>query len=161
MRKEFLAAGIACLLFPFSNLRAAEARTNSWPLRFLFGVGTPTPEFTEVRPDTTYSNERGYGFEPGANFNLTNSSQVGLSSDQPFLFSVAVPEGNYRVTVGLRNPKASADTTVKAELRRLMLEQVHGESDVLQMRLFAVNVRQPKIVGDREVRLTPREKTSE
>jgi lysophospholipase L1-like esterase len=143
---------------PFGDLRAAEAQTNSSPLRFVFGMKMHgrDPTVTEVSSDTTYSNQRGYGFEPGANFNLTNSTQVGLSSDKPFLFSVRVPEGNYRVTVVVGGPKIR-DTTIKGELRRLMLEEFRdgpGGS-------FIVNVRQAKIAGDREVRLTTREKTSE
>ena len=45
------------------------------------------------------------------------------TSDQPFYFSIPVPEGNYRVTVVLGGKDASV-TTVRAEARRLMLEKI-------------------------------------
>ena len=44
--------------------------------------------------------------------------------DNPFLFSVAVPEGNYKVTVTLGDPGAVSDTTIYADLHRLMVEHV-------------------------------------
>ena len=62
----------------------------------------------------TYSDERGYGWEPRSTYGKS-----------PFYFSVKVPaEGNYRVTVTLGDPASASVTTVKAELRRLMLEHV-------------------------------------
>ena len=51
-----------------------------------------------------------------------------IYSDKPFLFSVKVPEGNYRVTVTLGDAAGESLTTIKAELRRLMLEKVHTDS---------------------------------
>ncbi len=83
------------------------------------------------------------------------------ASDQPFLFSVAVPEGNYKVTVTLGDANAASTTTVKAELRRLMLEKIHADAGKTETRTFAVNVRTPQIAGGGEVHLKPREKTSE
>ena len=45
-------------------------------------------------------------------------------SADPLSLSVAVPEGNYRVTVKLGDADAASSTTVKSENRRLMLEDV-------------------------------------
>jgi len=96
----------------------------------------------------TYTDERGYGFEPG--------------SGPPLYFSVKVPEeGNYRLTVTLGDRDAEAVTTVKAELRRLMVEPVHTAAGKFETRSFIVNVRRPQIRGDGDVRLKPREKESE
>jgi lysophospholipase L1-like esterase len=98
-----------------------------------------------------YTAERGYGWEPG--------SAYGKS---PFYFSVRVPsEGNYRVTVTLGDAKASSVTTVKAELRRLMLEHVELPAGRIEKRTFLVNVRTPLISTGGEVKLKPRETTSE
>src|SRR5271157_1459134 len=77
----------------------------------------------------------------------------------PFYFSVPVPaEGNYRVTVKLGDHKEATVTTVKAELRRLMLERVRTAPGQFVTRSFLVNVRRPQIAGGGEVRLKPREK---
>ena len=79
----------------------------------------------------------------------------------PQVFSTEVPEANYRVTVTLGDNRAPADTTVKAELRRLMLESVRTGPGQFVKRTFIVNVRTPSIPGGGEIRLKDREKTSE
>src|SRR5580693_431153 len=83
---------------------------------------------------------------------------------KPFYFSVAVPEGNFKVTVGLGSTQASCDTMVKAESRRLMLEMVHTTPGQVVSRSFMVNVRTsrltpppPNAPGGPEVRLNDRE----
>lgn len=125
------------------------------PLRFVFGRGEAG--FTIVTPGQDYSVERGFGFEPG---NKVVAQGSFCTSDQPFFFSVKVPEGNYRVTVTLGDPAGEATTTVKAELRRLMLENVQTKNETVR-RTFIVNVRTPQIAGGGEVRLKDRERTSE
>ncbi|MDQ6664758.1 MAG: rhamnogalacturonan acetylesterase [Acidobacteriota bacterium] len=117
--------------------------------RFDFGSGKTAQGFSKVTPATMYSDERGYGYEdPGYT--------------PPFYLSVKVPEeGNYNVTVTLGDAETESTTTVKAELRRLMLEQVHTPPGKFTTRAFIVNVRTQKIAGGGEVKLKPREKTSE
>ena len=80
----------------------------------------------------------------------------------PFYVSLQVPtEGNYKVTVTLGDPNQESTTIVKAELRRLMLEQIHTAPGESITRTFLVNVRTPKISDTLQVRLKPRETTSE
>src|SRR3982751_6632874 len=96
--------------------------------RFDFGGGAAALHHTIIRSTDTYTKERGYGFEPGADVECSVSggkTAAGFcSSDKPFYFSVAVPEGNYKVTITFGDKEAASVTTVKAELRRLMLEKV-------------------------------------
>lgn len=83
-----------------------------------------------------------------------------LSLAQPF--SIDLPEGNHRVTVVLGDDSEAAETTLRAEVRRLYLDRVRtGPGDSLT-RTFIVNVRRPEISGTSEsVRLKDREKTTE
>lgn len=76
---------------------------------------------------------------------------------EPQSFSVVVPEGNYRVTVKLGDAKVATSTTVKAENRRLMLEEVATAPGEFVTRSFLVNVHTPEIAPGRSVRLKPRE----
>ncbi|MGA7832955.1 MAG: rhamnogalacturonan acetylesterase [Terracidiphilus sp.] len=83
-------------------------------------------------------------------FDLNTAPEIlatSCSSDQPFFFSAAVPEGSYRVTVVLGSDQAST-TTVWAEARRLMLEKVAIKAKGSVTRSFDVNVRVPEINGD-------------
>ena len=136
-------------------------------LKFDFGPGKVAPGYTQVMPGTAYSKTLGYGFEPGAQIAcIDRGGKDALRSDfctseQPFYFSVALPEGNYNVTVTLGDAAAESTTTVKAELRRLMIEKVETKRAKWETRTFTVNVRIPKIAGDGEVRLKDREKTTE
>jgi lysophospholipase L1-like esterase len=159
------AAGLA--LAPAS---AAEAQ----PFRFDFGPGDKAPGYTQVLPTTVYTPERGYGFEPGTV--VTGVDRGGrdplrgdfITSDRPFFFSVQVPaEGNYRVTVTLGDAQGETTTTIKAELRRLMVERVHTKSGEFATAGFIVNTRTPMIAATDdipagEVRLkAPRESIQE
>lgn len=135
-------------------------------LKFDFGPGVAAPGYTQVLPDMVYSKERGFGFEPG--FTVRAIDRGGdplkgdfITSDLPFLFSIAVPQGSYQVTVTLGDPAEESKTTVKAELRRLFVEKAHLEKGKLDTRVFNVNVRTPQIPGGSEVRLKDRERTTE
>ncbi len=151
-----------------SNTSVSHAQeVKGTSLKFDFGLGRVAPGYREVLPGTIYSRERGYGFEPGAQIAcLDRGGKDALRSDfctseKPFYFSVGLPEGNYIVTVTLGDPAAESDTTIKAELRRLMVEHVLTAPGKLVTRTFAVNIRTPKIAGDGEVKLKDREKTTE
>jgi lysophospholipase L1-like esterase len=115
------------------------------------------PGYTAVSPTTSYSSTQGYGFEPGA---TVAAGKFGVSSAAPFYFSVKLPEGNYKVTATLGGDAASVDT-VKAELRRLMLEKVQTTAGRNASRSFIVNLRTPAISTGGQVHLKDREKTKE
>jgi lysophospholipase L1-like esterase len=161
MRPQFHRGWFAtwCVLFFLGTRFPAPAQSNAARLKFQFGAGSAAPRNTLVAPEMIYTNELGFGFERGAE--LKANDHGGVASDKGFFFSAAVPEGNYRVTVTLGGSPVSSETTVNAELRRLMLERVRTGPGKTETRSFIVNVRRSAIAGGREVRLTPREKTSE
>jgi len=80
-----------------------------------------------------------------------------ITSERPFFFSVALPEGNYDVTVLFGAGAGGSTNTVKAESRRLMLEHVATAPGKSESRTFTVNIRSPKLPGGGEVKLKPRE----
>lgn len=141
----------AALLVPLAA-SAADA-----PLRFSLGSGEPPAGFTKVAPGEVYLAENGFGFEPEA---AVEAAAGFVTGSKPFSFSAKLPEGNYRITVTLGDPAGEARTTVKAELRRLMLENVATKNETAT-RSFIVNVRTPQIAGGSEVKLKDRERTAE
>lgn len=158
------------LLYAVEKTKATRAQTqnaNQTTWQFDFGPGKVAPGYTQILPTTIYSKELGYGFEPGSGVTCVDrGGQDPLrsdlcTSDRPFFFSVALPEGNYNVTVTFGDANQSTTTTVKAELRRLMLEEVHTAPGGFVTRTFTVNVRTPQISTGGEVRLKERERTSE
>jgi lysophospholipase L1-like esterase len=156
----FLALAVACVGLADS---ASHAQVSDGILRFDLGPGPVAANHVKVTPTNLYNKERGYGFEPG-------SKVVGVdrggndrfrddycSSDRPFFFSVAVPEGNYEVKLILGDKDGESTTTVKAESRRLMLERVHTNRGVYATPKFLVNIRTPAIASVGSVKLKPRE----
>jgi lysophospholipase L1-like esterase len=147
--------------------QAQAGRTRASALRFDFGPGRVARGYTRVLATTVYSKELGYGFEPGANVTCLDRGGRDVlredfcTSGEPFYFSVALPEGNYRVTVTLGDRAGETTNTVKAELRRLMLEEIRTAPGEFAARTFEVNVRTPRISTGGEVRLKEREKTTE
>ena len=143
--------------------RAAQARETKAGPKFDFGPGKVEPGFIQVLPSTLYSKELGHGFEPG-------SKVVGVdrggddplrddycTADGPFLFSVALPEGNYNVKVTLGDKAGESNTTVKSESRRLMVESERTATGAFATRTFTVNVRASRIASDGAVKLKSRE----
>ncbi|MDR0811669.1 MAG: rhamnogalacturonan acetylesterase [Paludibacter sp.] len=69
-----------------------------------------------------------------------------------------LPEGNYDVTVTLGSPTKAAVTTVRAESRRLYLEDIKTAKGKFREETFTVNIRNKNIGFQRDVKLKPREK---
>jgi lysophospholipase L1-like esterase len=156
----------ALLVVLFMTVGAC-AQANRVEFSFDFGLGKIEPGYMQILPDKIYSPELVYGFEPGAQITMidrgTDDALKGdfCTSDKPFYFSVKLPEGNYKVTVTLGDQTGETATTIKAELRRLMLENVQTANGKFVTRTFIVNTRTPLISTGGNVRLKPREKTSE
>lgn len=75
-------------------------------------------------------------------------------SEKPFYFSVPVDDGNYLVTVTLGAKKRAAQTVVRAESRRLMVENCVTKKNQYETWRFIVSKRSP----DHGVKLKEREK---
>lgn len=153
-------------LFSFAIiLTAAISATAQTNWKFAFGSGKATNGYTQVQSNDVYAAEKGYGFETGANVNCADKggklSTGFCTSDKPFYFSAKVPEGNYKVTIIFGDKTSATATTVKAELRRLMLEKVETAKGKFATESFIVNIRIPQISTGGEVKLKDREKTSE
>ncbi len=140
-----------------------STRPGAAAYRFDFGPGAAAPGFVAVSPETAFHADRGYGFEPGPRVEGFDRGGDDLlrgdlcTGSAPFAFSVAVPEGNYRVTLTLGDRELGSETSVLAEARRLMLDRVRTEPGRFVTRTFAVHIRTPRIDDHREVRLKPRE----
>ena len=129
----------------------ADSTTSSY--KFFFGSGDAPIGFTKVTPASIYSDKVGYGFEPGAAITMVNKKMDGKPdlniavADKVFFFSTALPEGNYKVTFTLGNPDAPTNVSVKAESRRLMLENIQTKAGEYVTKTIIVNTRRPSFPG--------------
>ena len=84
---------------------------------------------------------------------MAQTGTYNVKIDKPEYFSVAVPDGNYKVTVTLGSKKRKAETVVRAESRRLMVENAATRRGQMVDYTFVVNKRSPRytIVTDKGV----------
>ncbi len=154
---------IAAMVMALDAAPAFAAETTASHYRFSFGPAAVAPGYTAVTPAMVYSKERGYGFEPGAKVEAVARDGADplhagfVTGESYFRFSVAVPAGNYRVTVVLGDAKGESTTTVKAETRRLALERIHTGAGEFTTRTFIVNMRTPELSPGNVLKLDSRE----
>lgn len=109
-----------------------------------------TFDFDMTKQQPVYTDAAGYGYDV-----LPAPSK---KSKAPFYFSVKVPDGNYKVKVELGSKRKNANTTVRAEGRRLMVENVNTKKGGITAYEFVVNKRSPQINDKERVRIKEREK---
>jgi lysophospholipase L1-like esterase len=149
---------------PIAGIQATPS-TSSY--KFYFGAGDAPAGFTKLAADMAYNDTRGYGFDGGTTAKMIAKKVPGqpdsaiATADKQFYISAAVPEGNYKVTVTFGNPDVATDVSAKAELRRLMLENVKTKPGEYVTKTFIVNVRTPQYAGGVVNLKAPRESQQE
>ena len=121
------------------------------PLRYTCGAAAGKGEVALT--GTSLATDSANGFDLGTAPQVVGKACVG---DGPFFFSANLPEGTYRVTIGLGGPRAAV-TTVRAEARRLELEKVTTAPGATETRVFDVRIKYPEIAGGGMVKRKPRE----
>ena len=127
------------LLFAF--ILILNGATPSWSQTFSFDGREKNA--IQVNPTDTFTTERGYGYDFREVVEKARNMQTETYQLAPFItyFSVKVPDGNYRVTVTLGNKKKKACTTVRAEARRLYVENAETKKGEFKTYTFTVNKR--------------------
>lgn len=97
-----------------------------------------------------------YSIENGNGYDVVSAPLS--KSNNPFFYSVKVADGNYKVTVVLGSKKKAGKTVVRAENRRLMLDEVSTKKGEFKTFSFIVNKRSPYINDKMKVKVKPREK---
>lgn len=159
---KYLLLGFAAFCIAVS-CNSVKTEPDSTILKFDFGNGETAKGYLKVASTDLYSAEKGFGFasNPPLQSVERNEKDI-LTSDfitgiGPFYFSVNLPEGNYEIKIGLGDPKGESQTTVKAESRRLMLENIQTKNGEIVTKTIMVNVRTPKINETESIRLKSRE----
>jgi len=140
------------LLLILSQVVSAQHKTD---FKFSFG-SKEVPGFIKVDPSDNYSEERGYGFDFGTVPLVVDRGGKSplisgfVTSDKPFLFSVAIPEGNYNIKVITGDLNDTSVTTVRVESRRLIFEKVKTASGKFATLTSTINIRVPEIAGTSE-----------
>ncbi len=131
------------------EVAATQAQTS---FKFDFGPGKAVEGYTKVQAEDFYSAEKGYGFDFGSK--PTGVERGGddamhdgfvTTTGYPILFSVKVPEGNYRITVTLGDAQGESHTTIRTEAGHLMATNIATAAGKFETRTVIANVRRPQL----------------
>lgn len=126
---------------------SSSAKAQQTSFKFDLGTAKAAPGYTAVTAQTIYSDAAGYGFidtaglKTGFVFKKSSCKDDHITSNKPFFFSVKLPEGNYDVTVVLGDAQGTSATTVRAECRRLFLQNIRTKKGEIKTASFTVHVK--------------------
>ncbi len=149
----------SCLLLSLLSLLCSSVLRANTIFEFSFGSSTCKQAIVLDKAFPFQTNGH-YGFEFGSErFVEIQRGSNTLFSNRPFYFSVKVPEGNYRVTIGYKGLSDSTyHSTVRSESRRLHLENIAVARGKSMHKSFIVNRKDFRIAEGKYVRLKmPRE----
>lgn len=109
------------------------------------GSRRPKKDYVKVTPDQLFNTDRGYGYdftEYGEGF-----------------FSVSLPDGVYRLTVTYGSPRKASVTTLRAEARRLLDENVEVKKGKYITRSYTLRVNSGTVSETDATPVEVREKT--
>ncbi|MBC7889750.1 MAG: rhamnogalacturonan acetylesterase [Ferruginibacter sp.] len=115
--------------------------------KFDFGGSAAAPGYIAVTGNSLFTDALGYGFTNNSEVEEVsrgakkNSSSDYITSIKPFYFSVKLPEGNYDIKLTLGDIKGSSATTVRAECRRLFLQNIQTKKGEIRTEYFTVHVK--------------------
>ncbi|MCQ9641000.1 rhamnogalacturonan acetylesterase [Chryseobacterium sp. WG14] len=136
--------------------------------KFDFGGSRTENGFIPVTSTSKFDKKTGYGFMDISSLKSIDRRGNALTgdyitSDKPFYFSVAIPEGNYDIKLSLGDSKGTSETTVRVENRRLMLNEIKTKQDEIVEKRITVHVKD-SIIRNQDgtqigiVKLKPRER---
>jgi lysophospholipase L1-like esterase len=139
------------------KINSADSIQNIKSLLFQFGSIVKNTKGIPITTALDYNSNSEYGFDFKTVSNVKMNS-ASFSIKKPTYFSVQLPEGHYQIEVVLGNSQKQSNVTIKAESRRLMLNQIGVEKGKFITKVFNVDVRNPKIDDNLNVTLKDREK---
>ena len=136
--------------------------------KFDFGKTRTENGFIPITSTSKFDKKIGYGF---MDISSLKSVDIGgnaltgdfITSDKPFCFSVAIPEGNYDIKLNLGGTKGTSETTVRVENRRLMLNDIKTKKGEIVEKQITIHVKD-SIIRNQDgtqigiVKLKPRER---
>ncbi|AYN02079.1 rhamnogalacturonan acetylesterase [Chryseobacterium sp. 3008163] len=136
--------------------------------KFDFGTDRTANGFISITSTSKFDKKIGYGFMDISGLKSVDNGGNALTgdfitSDKTFYFSVAIPEGNYNITLNLGDSKGSSETTVRVENRRLMLNDIKTKKGEILEKQITVHVKD-SIIRNQDgtqigiVKLKPRER---
>ena len=154
---------ISLLVTALSLLTSVEAQNTEF--KFDFGAARVATGYTRITQANRFTEAVGYGFDFGTDTTVQNAQRKsknalaadGIASKNACYFSMNVPEGNYKISITLGSLVKGKPTTIKAESRRLMMENIITKPGKLKTVTFVVNIKNLIISNGVKVSLKPHE----
>lgn len=139
------------LFFFLFLLMSFSAKAEEKGHSYFFSFDGREKKAVPVHLSDVYTSEKGYGYD------LTEYAKP--EEGKPFFFSIKLPRGNYKVTITFGDKKAIGCTTVKAEQRRLFLENINTRKGEFRSESFVINKRDGFVSEDNPAHVEVRANT--
>lgn len=127
------------------------------PEVFEFGDVKSTQTAILISQAEPFNTQRGFGFDFDTSGNI-GLLQYGFTAKKTAYFSVQLLEGRYQLDFTIGSDDAQSNTTIKAESRRLLVNQLVVPKGKTQTRSVVIDVRSPVINATQQIALNEREK---
>lgn len=148
--KKLLLSFLGIILFFNANAQEKAAVKE-----FNFGESANKESGIAINKAVVYTDAIGYGFDLKSDKEVAFEKNL-ITAKNYIYFSAKLPEGNYSVEIVLGG-KNSGTTTVKAESRRLMLNEIKTAAKETKTERFVINVRTAKFDTKNSINLKPGE----
>lgn len=146
----FTSAATACMIGCASTGASAPVSSAAAGTAVEKTLGEGARYFDLTKEKTAYSDDTEYGWDYG-------TKPQSKKNKTPAYFSVKVPDGNYKVTFEVGADSYAANTTVRVESRRLLVQDINTNKGETKSFTFVVHKRSPVISEGNLVRIKPRE----
>lgn len=147
------------LILVIAGIFAAQSiYSNDIVRHFVFGTEMRSTGKTAISASTLYKDSLGYGLIPSGKMESgIRKGKSFIASGRPFYFQVQLPEGKYRITLTLGGHPEGSHTTIKAESRRLLAENLKTKPGKFIKKTVVIDVRTPRISDDERILIKTRE----
>lgn len=146
-------------------LAVCSLKVHAQDYKFDFGNGPAAEGWIGITDETKFSAGKGYGIDSGNVSSVDRTAPDALRRDylttaDELFFSVAVPQGNYDVTVYFGDAEGGSCTTVQSENRRLLFDRVTTASGTFASKTITIRKMETKSIdGSVTMSIKDRERT--
>ncbi len=146
-----------------TNINSGTGVTAGKTWKYDFGNGKTEAGYKQITDTSIYTEAKGFGIiAAGEIEGVEDKSGNSLNGDwliskEPYYFKLHIPEGRYKITLSFGNDLEATSTTIKAESRRLMLENVNTKKGETVTKTIIVDQRTARINDTLSICLKSRE----
>ncbi len=154
---------IGLFIYGCTNNNSITENISEKKWKYDFGNGKVEDDYEQISDTSFYTRTKGVGIISADSIIAVNDNSGNillgdwLTSKHPYYFKLNIPEGRYKITLSFGNTNEATSTMIRAESRRLMLEEVNTQKGETVNKTIIVDQRTARINDTLSIRLKSRE----